>query len=165
MMLKSMQDWLLPLVLILGMTGGFPQPPSIFFTLTQFELYRWALVFFLVYGLGTQDVQNALIITISFYLATKLLALRDAVQSASMMGSAPVASTAPVVAQDEAAAAEAAAAQAAAAAAAAAAKAAAEAQKAEKFCGGGCGAVHEGFCGGGCGGYEGFCGGGSCQMY
>jgi uncharacterized low-complexity protein len=155
MMLKSMQDWLLPLVIMLGMTGGFPQPPAIFFTLSQFELYRWALVFFLVYGLGSHDVQNALIITISFYLASKLLALRDAVQSASMMAG-PSAGAAASVPEDAAAAeaAEVAAAEAAAAAAAAAAKAAAEA---EGFCGGGCGPNH--------GGYEGFCGGGSCSMY
>ena len=149
MMLKSMQDWLLPLVIMLGMAGGFPQPPAIFFALTQFELYRWALVFFLVYGLGNQDVQNALIVTISFYLASKLLALRDAVQAASMMGAA--APTAQVVhhTDAEAAAAQAAAAEAAAAQAAAAAKAEA---KAESFCGGGCGASsgYEGFCTGMC---------------
>lgn len=182
MSLKAIKDWALPLAIIAGATGGFPLLPSIFLALSQYELYQWTLVFLVVYGLSSShDVQNALIITVSFYLASKLLALRDVVQATATMPIAqPIAQPTPqqsiVNNAAEAAAAEAAAAE-------AAAQAAAEAAAAEGFCGGGsCGMEGfegngdvEGFCGGGScgshdyhsGGYEGFgqCAGGGCNLY
>lgn len=141
MSLKAMKDWALPLAIIAGSAGGFPMVPNIFLALSQYELYQWGIVFVLVYGLSaTYDVQNALIITVSFYLASKLLALRDVVQaaipanahssaSANIPVNAPQIDAASKEARD--------AAQAAAAEAAAEAAAAAQAAK-EGFCGGMC---------------------------
>lgn len=81
MSLKVLKDWALPLAIIVGCSGAFPAPPSIFAALSKFELFQWLLVFVVVHGLSTaHDVQTSLIITVSFYIASKLLALRDVVQ-------------------------------------------------------------------------------------
>ena len=78
--IKHWKDWLHPIATVMGAWGGFPKPPKMFLELTKFELFRWFLVFTLAYqGGADEEVKQALIITIIFYLITKLLDLRDVV--------------------------------------------------------------------------------------
>ena len=78
--LKNWKIWLHPFATVLGAWGGFPQPPKFFIQLSQYELFRWFLVFVLAYqGGAEEDVQRALLITVVFYLVAKLLDLRELV--------------------------------------------------------------------------------------
>lgn len=78
--IKHWKDWLHPIATVVGAWGGFPKPPEIFLELTKYELFRWFLVFVLAYqGGADEDLRQALIITVVFYLTTKLLNLREIV--------------------------------------------------------------------------------------
>jgi hypothetical protein len=78
--IKHWKDWIHPIATVMGAWGGFPKPPKVFLELTRFELFRWFLVFILAYqGGAEEDIRQALIITVMFYLVTKLLNLRDVV--------------------------------------------------------------------------------------
>lgn len=89
--IKRWKDWLHPIATVLGAWGGFPKPPKIFLELTRFELFRWFLVFTLAYqGGAEEDVRQALIITVIFYLITKLLDLRDVVSDVAYSDSAVI---------------------------------------------------------------------------
>lgn len=75
---KYWKDWLHPVATVMGAWGGFPKPPEAFLALTKYELFQWFLVFVLAYqGGAEEDIRQALIITVIFYLVTKLLDLRD----------------------------------------------------------------------------------------
>jgi hypothetical protein len=88
---KHWKDWLHPIATVMGAWGGFPKPPKVFLELTRFELFRWFLVFILAYqGGAEEDIRQALIITVIFYLITKLLDLRDVVSNVSYTDSAVV---------------------------------------------------------------------------
>ena len=78
--IKHWKDWLHPVATVMGAWGGFPKPPKLFLELTRFEIFRWFLVFILAYqGGAEEDIKGALLITVVFYLTTKLLDLRDVV--------------------------------------------------------------------------------------
>ena len=75
---KYWKDWLHPVATVLGAWGGFPQPPKIFLRLSRYELFQWFLVFALAYQGGAEEqIQQALIITVVFYLISKLLDLKE----------------------------------------------------------------------------------------
>lgn len=98
--IKHWKDWLHPIATVLGAWGGFPKPPKIFLELTKFELVRWFLVFILAYqGGAEEDIRQALIITVIFYLSTKLLDLRDVVNEENIKYQEIVA---PVITQEQA---------------------------------------------------------------
>ena len=58
------KDLILPLATAIGAYGGFPTPPKFFNELTQHEMFRWTLVFILIWQGGSgQDVKLAVLIT------------------------------------------------------------------------------------------------------
>jgi len=58
------KDLILPLATAIGAYGGFPNPPRFFSELTQNEMFRWALVFVLVWQGGSgQDAKLAVLVT------------------------------------------------------------------------------------------------------
>ena len=68
------KDLILPLATAIGAYGGFPTPPAFFSQLTQNEMYRWALVFILVWQGGSgQDVKLALLVTALMYAIHKTM--------------------------------------------------------------------------------------------
>lgn len=70
----DMSKWLLPVATALGAWGGFPQPPAFFTKLTQNELFQYAMLFVLLWQGGSgQDVQIAAIVTLAFYILTKVM--------------------------------------------------------------------------------------------
>ena len=71
-----------PLAIIIGVWGGFPKPPAIFYQLGQNELFQYLLVFILAYSGGSDnDLAIALMVTLGLYLLTKILDLRTLVSS------------------------------------------------------------------------------------
>ena len=76
----------LPLATAIGAWGGFPAAPALFQQLAQNELFKWLLVFVLVWQGGTgQDTQLALITTLVMFVATKLLNMYAAPVGAMLM--------------------------------------------------------------------------------
>lgn len=66
------RDLLLPLATAIGAYGGFPAPPAFFTEMTQHELFRWSLVFILVWQGGSgQDVKLAFLVTALMYAVHK----------------------------------------------------------------------------------------------
>lgn len=81
--MKIGQNWLNSLAvyaIVLGVWGAFPKPPDVLLRLTNFELFRWFLIFALMYH-ANQDVQHAVVFTIMLYLITKLFELRALVEA------------------------------------------------------------------------------------
>lgn len=78
--IKNWSDWIHPLATVMGAWGGFPKPPKIFLKLTQYELFKWFLVFTLAYqGGAREDIKQALIITVVFFLIAKILDFQDVI--------------------------------------------------------------------------------------
>jgi hypothetical protein len=66
--------WILPLATGLGAWGGFPQPPAVFKKLSNNEMFQNLMFFVLLWQGGSgQDVQISAIVTVLFYVVTKLL--------------------------------------------------------------------------------------------
>ena len=82
-MVNKQQVWkeiIHPLATVLGAWGGFPKPPAIFRRLASSELFRYFLVFALVYqGGGGENIARSVMVTVGFYLAAKILDLRTLV--------------------------------------------------------------------------------------
>jgi len=82
-MVNKTQVWkeiIHPLATVLGAWGGFPQPPAFFKRLARSEIFRYFLVFALVYqGGGGENIAKSLMVTVGFYLAAKILDLRTLV--------------------------------------------------------------------------------------
>lgn len=76
---KLAQPWLSSLAayaIVLGAWGAFPKPPDFLMRLANFELFRWFLVFALIYQ-ATHDSKQSLLFTVVLYLMTKLFELRE----------------------------------------------------------------------------------------
>ena len=66
------KDLILPLATAIGAYGGFPAPPAFFSELTQNEMFRWALVFVLIWQGGSgQDMKLALLVTALMFAVHK----------------------------------------------------------------------------------------------
>lgn len=81
--MKITQNWINSLAvyaIVLGVWGAFPKPPDVLLRLANFELFRWFLIFALMYH-ANQDVQHAVVFTIMLYLITKLFELRAIVEA------------------------------------------------------------------------------------
>lgn len=91
---RNWQSWIHPLAtaaIVLGLMGGFPQPPRALSSLFKFELFKWFLMFVLIYqGGGAQDVSKSIVTTVIVYLVFKLLELKDAVDANVVVVQAPV---------------------------------------------------------------------------
>ena len=88
-----MNDWktlILPLATAIGAFGGFPTPPQEFQMLTRYEIFRWFVVFVLIWqGGGQQDLQLALLTTSIVYLVTKILDMRRTMNRIVTLSSTP----------------------------------------------------------------------------
>lgn len=74
--------WVLPLATGLIAWGGFPHPPDAFINLTQYELFRYALLFILIWqGGAQQDLKTAFIATAIYYFVVKIFEIRAVIQS------------------------------------------------------------------------------------
>ncbi len=139
---KNLQSWIHPLataVIILGCFGAFPQPPRAIMKLTRYELFKWFLVFVLIYqGGGGMDLNKSLAATVILYVIVKMFELNDAVDPNVMIPAAaqPAPATVQVAAQAASAAATQATAEATNDKGAAAQAGQTAAQKVEKFLGG-----------------------------
>ena len=59
---------------LIGVFGGFPNPPKLFIKLTKFKLVQWLLVFILVYqGGGNEDIIFSLIMTFTLFIIYEIL--------------------------------------------------------------------------------------------
>jgi hypothetical protein len=68
------QRALLATATLVGAFGGFPEPPMFFKQLTQNELFRWFLVFVLVYQGGSgQNIKLAAMLTVAAFAVVKML--------------------------------------------------------------------------------------------
>lgn len=69
----NLSNVILALATVLGAWGGFPDPPQFFKDLTKYQLFKYYLVFVLLYQGGAgQDITLALLITVVFYIVTKV---------------------------------------------------------------------------------------------
>lgn len=79
---NDLGKWVLPLATGLIAWGGFPHPPDAFINLTQYELFRYALLFILIWqGGAQQDLKTAFIATAIFYFVVKIFEIRGVIQS------------------------------------------------------------------------------------
>ena len=69
-MLGPLWKLLLVLATVLGAFGGFPEPPKIFKTLTEYEIVQWALVAVLAYqgGAGENIFLSGLVTAVIYIL-------------------------------------------------------------------------------------------------
>ena len=75
---ENLGKWILPLATALIAWGGYPEPPQVFVSLTRFELFRYMLLFILIWqGGAQQDFKTALIATAIMYFITKILEIRQ----------------------------------------------------------------------------------------
>lgn len=88
-----MSDWkglIHPLATAVGFMGGFPDPPQEFKDLTQNELFRWLMVFILIWqGGGAQDLQLSALVTGICYLVVKIMEMRRTMQQIVSVANAP----------------------------------------------------------------------------
>lgn len=79
---NDLGKWVLPLATGLIAWGGYPHPPDAFINLTQYELFRYALLFILIWqGGAQQDLKTAFIATAIFYFVVKIFEIRAVIQS------------------------------------------------------------------------------------
>ena len=70
----DMSQWILPIATGLGAWGGFPEAPAFFKKLTGNEMFQYLMLFVLLWqGGARQDVKTSAIVTVVFYIVTKLL--------------------------------------------------------------------------------------------
>lgn len=79
---SNLGQWVLPLATALIAWGGWPKPPEIFVTLSQYELFQYLLVFILIWqGGAKQDVKTAIIATAIVYIISKMLEIGKMMQN------------------------------------------------------------------------------------
>lgn len=82
---KIVQQILHPLVILIGAQGAFPRVPYVFQVLGRAELFQYLLVFLLAYqGGGQRDIARALMVTVSWFLLTKIFNLRSLIAQVQM---------------------------------------------------------------------------------
>ena len=82
---SNLGRWVLPLVTAMIAWGGYPSPPQAFVMLTDYELFRYALLFILIWqGGGQQDLKTSLIATAIIYFVTKILEVRQMINDLNM---------------------------------------------------------------------------------
>ena len=70
----NLNQWVLPLATAVGAFGGFPEAPAFVKQLQQYELFKYFLLFVLIWQGGAgQNVQTALILTVVLAVLLKVL--------------------------------------------------------------------------------------------